>query len=462
LRLIVLSVVVGSNVLAQTPAERPLAAGDPRLVRASVAAFGGFTARSGEQQLAGTEALFQFPGANLLNALQPGFLQLQGSWYALPWLGVALDARLDSFSWQLAEAMGDQPCFRSPSSNAAMERRCGVGGALLPAGLLRTFLLPWLSLEARAGWMVATRPLVERPGGAESTLEAVWTHGPSLGGAVSVFPAPWFAARLFGRIAFESKSASASVPAVAGANWALGGQLNVNVLRFERVQAGVALMAEHESYSLEGPGARLALATSRFGVGVNADWLELPPPPPPAPQEPPALPQPEVANEVAPSRVAGVVRNDEGAPLAQVLVETKEARALTDEAGRFTVTGVEPGVVVLRFRKEGYRALEDAIHVPVGGMASFDVVLIPSSARTKAVIRGIVSNALGPVPRAVIRIDALKLRLPARSDGRFETQVPGGQHTLVIEAPGHVTQSRIVTIADGDQAIFQIELEPQR
>jgi serine/threonine protein kinase len=51
---------------------------------------------------------------------------------------------------------------------------------------------------------------------------------------------------------------------------------------------------------------------------------------------------------------------------------------------------------------------------------------------------------------------------PEQADGRFEAEVLGGKYTLIIEAAKHVTQTRVVEVADGDQAIFQIELEKVR
>jgi hypothetical protein len=73
-----------------------------------------------------------------------------------------------------------------------------------------------------------------------------------------------------------------------------------------------------------------------------------------------------------------------------------------------------------------------------------------------------VSSATGPVAKATVRIVELKMKQVVKPDGRFEADVAGGKYTLVIEAPKHVTQTRIVEVADGDQAIFQIELEKTR
>ena len=74
----------------------------------------------------------------------------------------------------------------------------------------------------------------------------------------------------------------------------------------------------------------------------------------------------------------------------------------------------------------------------------------------------VISSAAGPVAKATVRVVELKLKQAVKADGRFEVEVPGGKYTLVIEAPKHVTQTKQVEVADGDQAIFQIELEKLR
>jgi hypothetical protein len=56
----------------------------------------------------------------------------------------------------------------------------------------------------------------------------------------------------------------------------------------------------------------------------------------------------------------------------------------------------------------------------------------------------------------------LKLKLEVKADGRFSAEVPSGKYTLIIQSPGFVTQTHVVEVSGGDQAIFHAELERLR
>ena len=48
---------------------------------------------------------------------------------------------------------------------------------------------------------------------------------------------------------------------------------------------------------------------------------------------------------------------------------------------------------------------------------------------------------------------------PVTPEGRFFVTVPGGEYSFIISAPGYVTQTKKVVLADGDQAIVHTELQ---
>jgi hypothetical protein len=163
-----------------------------------------------------------------------------------------------------------------------------------------------------------------------------------------------------------------------------------------------------------------------------------------------------------PGRITGVVRSAPNKPVAQAKVTTESASTTSSANGSFVLERVGPGPVKVRIELEGYAAADEVVQVPPESDATLEVTLEATAARSKAKIRGLVSSATGPVAKATVRIVELKMKQVVKPDGRFEADVAGGKYTLVIEAPKHVTQTRIVEVADGDQAIFQIELEKTR
>lgn len=163
-----------------------------------------------------------------------------------------------------------------------------------------------------------------------------------------------------------------------------------------------------------------------------------------------------------PGGIAGVVRAGPDKPLAGAKVTVGSATLTSSATGAWSVDGVGPGPVKVKIVLEGYAPADEVVQVPPEAKATLDVTLEPVALRTKAKIRGVISSASGPVAKATVRIVELKLKQAVKPDGRFEAEVAGGKYTLIIEAPKHVTQTRTVEVLDGDQAIFQIELEKAR
>lgn len=163
-----------------------------------------------------------------------------------------------------------------------------------------------------------------------------------------------------------------------------------------------------------------------------------------------------------PGRVTGVVSAAPDKPLAGAKVVSGNQTTTTNTTGAYTLEAVGPGPVKVRVMLDGYVPADEAVQVPPESTATLDVTLEPATQRAKAKLRGVISSAAGPVAKATVRVVELKLKQAVKPDGRFELDVPGGKYTLVIEAPKHVTQTKQVEVADGDQAIFQIELEKLR
>ena len=163
-----------------------------------------------------------------------------------------------------------------------------------------------------------------------------------------------------------------------------------------------------------------------------------------------------------PGKLRGVVKSEKDAPIADAEV-TAEGRAAvkTGADGAYTIDGVGPGPVKVTVKApKGFQNAEDAAQVPPEGISTLDFTLLAAGVVQPATIRGSVRAVRGKLGRALVRISDVNLTVPIKGDGRFVVQVPGGTYTLTIEAAGFVTQVKTVEVADGDQAIFQVDLQP--
>lgn len=171
----------------------------------------------------------------------------------------------------------------------------------------------------------------------------------------------------------------------------------------------------------------------------------------------------ELTRPTGPGRIRGVVKNDKGAAVADAEVTAAGRAAVKTAAdGSYTVDGAGPGPVTVSVKAKGFKPAEDAAQVPPEGVATLDFALVPVGAGVPATIRGTVRAVSGKVVKATVKISDVNLTVPIKGDGRFVVQVPGGKYTLTIEAAGYVTQVKTVEVADGDQAIFQVDLQPNR
>lgn len=166
--------------------------------------------------------------------------------------------------------------------------------------------------------------------------------------------------------------------------------------------------------------------------------------------------------KTGPGSISGTVRTAPDKPLAGARVTSGGTTVTTSATGQYSLTKMGPGAVKVRVMLDGYTPADEVVQVAAEANAELDVTLELATQRSKAKIRGVVSSAAGPVAKATVRIVELKLKQTVKADGRFEAEVLGGKYTLIIEAAKHVTQTRVVEVADGDQAIFQIELEKVR
>ncbi|HYH99561.1 carboxypeptidase regulatory-like domain-containing protein, partial [Hyalangium sp.] len=79
----------------------------------------------------------------------------------------------------------------------------------------------------------------------------------------------------------------------------------------------------------------------------------------------------------------------------------------------------------------------------------------------RAWMRGRVRSTQGRPVSATLKIAETKLKTHTRSTGDFELRLPAGRYRVTFEARGYVSQTKIVDVGAGDQALFYVDLSPQ-
>lgn len=156
-----------------------------------------------------------------------------------------------------------------------------------------------------------------------------------------------------------------------------------------------------------------------------------------------------------------VVSFDGAAPVAAT-VQINGNAAATNEAGTLALEGLAPGPLSVQVTAPGFNPGEEAASIVAGTVTSLTVTLVPEKKRVPATVRGQVRSARGGKPVvAQLEIRELKQTVAADAGGAFSVQIPGGKYTVRISATGFHTQTKTVTVRDGDQAIFNVDLAPK-
>ncbi|MBL8949560.1 MAG: carboxypeptidase regulatory-like domain-containing protein [Myxococcaceae bacterium] len=157
-----------------------------------------------------------------------------------------------------------------------------------------------------------------------------------------------------------------------------------------------------------------------------------------------------------------VTERDTKKPLPGVMVTAGDVAAKSDEKGVASFEGLKPGPVSIVLKLDGYQPGDEAASVVAGKATDVAVALVPAKKRVPATITGFVRSTKGGAAiSADLELPQAKLKTKADAKGAFTFQVPGGTYTVKISAPGYQTQSKDVTVRDGDQAIFNVDLYPK-
>jgi Carboxypeptidase regulatory-like domain len=168
-----------------------------------------------------------------------------------------------------------------------------------------------------------------------------------------------------------------------------------------------------------------------------------------------------------PGTVRGLVllQNDghagAGTPLAGVEVRLADQLVATSDAdGRFVLPAVEPGAVSLKLTGAGLRPQEEVVRVPPDAETSVEVVLRKATT-LQAWMKGQVRSTTGKPLRATLKVAEPRRVVRTRPGGDFEFRLPAGRYQVTFEARGHVPQTKVVDVAEGEQALFYVDLSPR-
>ena len=169
-------------------------------------------------------------------------------------------------------------------------------------------------------------------------------------------------------------------------------------------------------------------------------------------------------------RLAGRVVDPQGRAIARATIGVRPTEPagptvelVTDDDGRFA-TEVERGTVEITTRAPGYQPTTALARPGTGDGA--DVAVTLTRAVRQGQLRGQVLSFGGKPVTATVTVGGaatattVDLRASAHTDaeGRFTFDLPAGSFAVTIEAAGHVTQQRTVTVKLDGVTVLNVDL----
>ncbi|WP_245768361.1 MSCRAMM family protein [Stigmatella aurantiaca] len=151
----------------------------------------------------------------------------------------------------------------------------------------------------------------------------------------------------------------------------------------------------------------------------------------------------------------------DGSPVLDAVLSVGARELRVDAAGQVRLDDVEPGPVSVRVAAPGFQPLEEAAFVVAGQEAVLPVQLLPVRRVGHATIAGRVRSTQGRALVARLVIPTTKVRTRTNAQGTFSLKLKPGTYRIIISAKGHLPQTKSVTVRDGEQAIFNVDLFPR-
>ncbi|WP_328285515.1 MSCRAMM family protein [Myxococcus sp. NMCA1] len=151
-----------------------------------------------------------------------------------------------------------------------------------------------------------------------------------------------------------------------------------------------------------------------------------------------------------------------GAPLPDIRVSVGTDQVRTDLTGQVVVRDLAPGPVAVAVASSGFRSVDEAAVVIAGQESTLSVPLASEKKGTRATLVGQVRSVRGGRPLAATLL-MTKARVRARTDakGAFNVQVGGGTYRITISARGHLSQTKVITLREGERTILNVDLFPR-
>ena len=376
-------------------------------------------------------------------------LALGGAWFAGSDLGVAAGLDVDRFSLRDPSDGGGNATATGVELWAALAGRHGLNaGRLL--------------LEAQLGYGFLQTPLAQvgPAGPAGVTTGSLQAHGPVAAAGVVLALADTLALEVSGRLTPISFGGRYRETALAVRR--LGARAGVG---FGRVPVGdfaaTALLAVEVGSTVgQATGIEINQLRRQLSLGLRVT--------PRAPVAARAIPVVTAPPPSARGRVRGIIRTANGAatagaPLSRVLVEIAAGPTVTtDHHGRFSIDNLGPGLITLRLSREDLIAAREVVSLPAGGDVEVVFTLKSATVAAPAVVTGLVRSETGSPVTASVRLIEPGLTAQADAKGHFHLEVPAGNYTLVIEAPGFVTQRKNVVARAAEHNIYDVDLQEAR
>ncbi len=149
-------------------------------------------------------------------------------------------------------------------------------------------------------------------------------------------------------------------------------------------------------------------------------------------------------------------------PLAGATVVVQGSEYISNASGRVVLADLPSGPLEVSATLQGYKPGAEVASIAPGKTAELPIALVKEEQKAPATITGIVRSKRGGAPIAAeLSIPQARINTRADQRGAFTFRVEGGTYTIVISAPGFLTQTKRVTVKEGDQTIFNVDLHPK-
>jgi hypothetical protein len=390
----------------------------------------GFVVRKGYQEDPG-------PGLTY-NGVTPNDFGLATAFFGSRRWGASVSLQREGFSLQAT---------KGSSTNTALWRAHLGPAARFDLGPVR--------VDALAGYAFAQLPVLpdSAPSASGQPLFSVGNRHAMLlasRGLISALPLGMFAeASVEVPIGFSAQAPDGSSASSSG--FAAGCAIGIPLGRTDRVSYAIALDYQY-LWDRLGVSKKAASYQSLSRVGLSLEfilWERL---------QAKGLPSP------APPASGGVaitlLDKETAQPVTQANVVVREVTYHPSAAGTIYVPDLEAGALRISVEAPDYQPARENASIDGGKTEQLAIALVRYSPKS-ATLSGLIRSTRGKRVSATLEIPENNTKTQADPNGAFLLQLPNGTYHVVISAPGYITQTKQVTLSEGDQAIFNVELHPR-